>query len=155
MNSAMCLGLPDGVCAQTFTSGPCHEDRVLCLFRTGRGAGEESAVLQGDAIRLDVHCDTPGFNEFFLAEPAVAVQAAQDAPVTGVLMLQGCAVWSSMQLLSEISRHRWGLCEAKSDDLPFAEGSDSANLWETCWRDRAPLWLPERTSSVSSHRSEN
>jgi hypothetical protein len=34
-------------------------------------------------------------------------------------VVQGCAIWSTMQLLSEMSRQQWGLCRAREGDVPF------------------------------------
>jgi hypothetical protein len=68
--------------------------------------------------------------------------------------VQGCAVWSTAQLLSEVSRHKWGLAAARGSDIPFGggppvverveeEGGTPApgpppELWEACWRERSP-----------------
>ena len=54
-----------------------------------------------------------------LSEPAVAMQLARRGKVRSALVVQGCAVWSSAQLLSEVARGSWGICHARRDDVPI------------------------------------
>lgn len=60
------------------------------------------------------------------AELAVATAIVRGADIDGgggrvlrAAVVQGCAIWSTMQLLSEMSRHQWGLCRAREGDVPF------------------------------------
>ena len=87
-------------------------------------------------------------------EPAVAAALVQSHPGTRVVIVQGCAVWSTAQLLSEVSRHKWGLAAARGSDIPFGGGPPAVErveeeggtpapgpppeLWEACWRERSP-----------------
>ena len=87
-------------------------------------------------------------------EPAVAAALVQSHPGTRVVIVQGCAVWSTAQLLSEVSRHKWGLAAGRGSDIPFGGGPPAVErveeeggtpvpgpppeLWEACWRERSP-----------------
>ena len=79
---------------------------------------EDAAV---NAATEDIAAEDGGALRVVAAEPAVAaaIVSALGAERVRALVVQGCAVWSTAQLLSEISRHKWGLASAAVADLPF------------------------------------
>lgn len=94
-----------------------------------------------------------------------------------------CLQWSTVQLLSEMSRHKWGLTHAEVGDLPFhlhdtraspasgggsgggsgpvealpadfgGEQSSSA-LWDACWREREPACSPPPPTRTEGEEGE-
>ena len=158
--------------------GPCHQTNPICLLEL-----PESAELpaRGDRLLIPLSDAAEGDGEgggrvVVAAEPVVAASilgtlaSIDDARV---LVVQGCAIWSTEQLLSEMSQHKWGLVTATRADLPFGctpppadhpaeEGEAEASegheemeatagasaglplkLWARCWQEREPLCTPE------------
>lgn len=107
-----------------------------------------------------------GARQLVAAEPAVAAEIvrANDASHMRACIVQGCAIWSTKQLVSEISRHKWGLVRAAHGDVPFdvaaqaapAEqaDADAPALWRACWRDRRPTCTPSMPGAVAEPEPE-
>lgn len=122
---------------------------------------------QGDAGDA---CNNKG-QTIFVASPAAAVKLACSGALIGAAVVEGVAVWSTGQLLSETGRGGWGLCRAQSGDVPLPmplprgpEGvrelsgttaSDELDigqgscLWPTCWRTRRPLAVEEQNNPMA------
>merc|ERR1711904_565362 len=94
-----------------------------------------AANFQGDLLPVSLG-DRTGV---FVGEAVAVASAMSSAPAavaSTVFALQGIAIWSSLQLLAEVSRGRWGLCHSLSTDLPVGEDPPSTRLWESCWMER-------------------
>ena len=72
----------------------------------------------------NAHAEPPPPFRLHLGEPAVALQLARRGRVRCALVVQGCAVWTSHQLLAEVARGSWGLCAARRDDVPIPQPPD-------------------------------
>lgn len=92
---------------------------------SGGGGQEEEAAASSRGLPVVI-----------AAEPAVAAAIIKQHGAAAVRLgvVQGIAIWSTTQLLSECSRHKWGLAEGALQDLPFGgpeeggaeqEGADS------------------------------
>ena len=83
------------------------------------GAGETAADTAGGTAGGAESSAAAEF-EVIVAEPVVAAAIVRShGTATRVVVVQGCAIWSTAQLLSEMSRHKWGLAPAALPDLPF------------------------------------
>ena len=51
------------------------------------------------------------------------MQLARRGQVRSALVVQGCVIWSSNQLLSELARGWWGVCPARLSDVPIPQPS--------------------------------
>ncbi|KAK3287788.1 hypothetical protein CYMTET_4716 [Cymbomonas tetramitiformis] len=55
------------------------------------------------------------------------------------LILNGVAIWSSDQLLTEMVRGSWGVTAGRWGDVPFSGTADEPDaVWSTIWEQRAP-----------------
>ena len=121
-----------------FSGGPVHRSEPLGLLIATRSDGARD-VLDDDALRAkvgDVVPWRPGVDgddakrAFVGAVPLVA-RCARFFREAGwaleALVWSGCAVWSTDQLLAEVSRGSWALAPAQWSDASAA--ADSRNLW--------------------------
>ena len=122
-----------------FSGGPVHRSEPLGLLIATRSDGARD-VLDDDALRAKVGDVVPwrpgvdGDDEsrraFVGAVPLVArcARAFREAGwALEALVWSGCAVWSTDQLLAEVSRGSWALSPARWSDASAA--ADSRGLW--------------------------
>ena len=104
-------------------------------------AGCNCLTALGDVIPLELEgCDTR-YEHVLLAEPAAAARVAESHRLMSVVVVEGVAVWSKEQLLSEVSRGLWGLASGRRDDA--FDAAAAAALWTESWEKRKPLAVPE------------
>lgn len=137
------LAGPDAVVG-AIDGGPCSRDQPLVLLLVEAGGRSP----RGDAFQLEGVVPPSGC-ELWVAEADVtkAWLAGGGVVVRSAMLVRGVAIWSSTQLIAEVSRLSWGLCAAAWTDLPFAppapDGERSASsLWSTCWAARDPMHAP-------------
>merc|ERR1712146_877499 len=63
------------------------------------------------------------------------LQAEPQMRALPIAVFWGHAVWSSMQLVSEVMRGNWGLSRASSEDLLLASRHVSGRERSTVWRE--------------------
>lgn len=112
---------------------------------TADAPADASTDASADAS-VDANAPPP---RIFVAEPAVAasIVRAHGAERTRVVIVQGCAVWSTEQLLSEISRHKWGLARSACTDVPFGSAAPRT-------RARGTLAAGDETIEVDDDETE-
>lgn len=144
--------VPEGTLpVRVLSGGPCHTSEVLCCIGLDRteGAGPATGGTASDPLDV-IALELPGADglDVVIGAPSSIASAAQGRRARFALLAVGCAVWSSAQLISEVSRGRWGLCSGRLEDLMQQNG-----LWEACWRDRQPLRAAEKDDE-GYHRSD-
>ena len=135
-----------------FSGGPVHRSEPLGLLIATRSDGARD-VLDDDALRAKVGdvvpwrpgCDdSEGKRAFVGAVPLVA-RCARFFREAGwaleALVWSGCAVWSTDQLLAEVSRGSWALSPSKWSDASAA--ADSRGLWGDVVAREAALLPPD------------
>lgn len=75
-------------------------------------------------------------------------------PVSAVAF-QGHAVWSSMQLLSEVSRGNWGLTRARAEDFLLSATTTEERIvsWQRLWEARRPVGVSAQRACTYRRRT--
>lgn len=99
--------------AQTFDFAPAGDALPLSFVDEGQEQEQESSLfLLDEEVRAIYTRNRAAYLRGFGGEPLTP-------RVVRSLRVEGVAVWSSEQLLSEVSRGRWGVCDGRASDLPW------------------------------------
>ena len=156
-----------GASTPILVGGPCKQGKLLLLIKLPAG----SSLPQGAAVDDMLHVPLSSGDESASDAPAAEDVAGAERPVVVFVedgaaaelvrtfgacgrevYVLGCAIWSTRQLLSEMSRRRWGLARGCEHDIPFDAPvvADRAWLWRAAWRERAPAFEPPRRNALAS-----
>ena len=135
-----------------FSGGPVHRSEPLGLLVATRSDGARD-VLDDDALRAKVGdvvpwrpgCDGDDAKRAFVGAVPLVARCARFFREAGwaleALVWSGCAVWSTDQLLAEVSRGSWALSPSKWSDASAA--ADSRGLWGDVVAREAALLPPD------------
>ena len=99
----------------------------------------------GDVVPWRPGCDGDDAKRAFVGAVPLVARCARFFREAGwaleALVWSGCAVWSTDQLLAEVSRGSWALAPAQWSDASAA--ADSRNLWGDVLAREAALLPPD------------
>eukprot|EP00747_Dinoflagellata_sp_TGD_P179681 gnl/TRDRNA2_/TRDRNA2_30878_c0_seq1.p1 gnl/TRDRNA2_/TRDRNA2_30878_c0~~gnl/TRDRNA2_/TRDRNA2_30878_c0_seq1.p1 ORF type:complete len:456 (+),score=77.46 gnl/TRDRNA2_/TRDRNA2_30878_c0_seq1:88-1368(+) len=145
-------GLPLEGPVKVLRGGPVRPEHALGLIAF-EGQPSPDALSSASFVRsMPLDDEECGGGALFgeLRDVTAVLRRQPHLRLKGALIFHGHAVWSSLQLLSEVARGSWGLCSSRwADLLPSAE--DPQERWGGIWEGRELLfWLPEETAGGAS-----